>query len=375
MRDGVDGDLLHGRRREGRDRELADVRLPLDDVDLFAVQFLDDGADAAAAHADARADGIHLGIAGTDRHLRADAGLAGDRDDLDHAVVDLRGLLGEQGAHERFIGARKLHDRVVRRLVDHLHPAAVHVALGAVARLVVLHPALVLLHADVADHGAELVIHLQAVRLHAVATLEDRLAAGVEDRAKHVLVRRARDTRPDDLPDARGVALLQNVALGIVHALREGLLGRERRDAAQNARVEGRLHRVADPGVRIHAARFGERNVGRAFHGIVHDAALPGPDFERQGVHLHANVAGSVEALARRGLDRVRDDAKQRLAADAAFALESLENGIEVDGHGEGLSVGRWPDGKKRRTGAANRLRNGNGWAVYGKPGRASTPV
>ena len=40
--------------------------VPADDVDLLAAQFVDDVLDAAAAHAHARADGVHLACRSTD---------------------------------------------------------------------------------------------------------------------------------------------------------------------------------------------------------------------------------------------------------------------------------------------------------------------
>jgi hypothetical protein len=49
--------------------KLAGIRRPRDDVDFLALQFVDDGLHAAAAHTDAGAD-------------RVDGGIVGDHGDL-----------------------------------------------------------------------------------------------------------------------------------------------------------------------------------------------------------------------------------------------------------------------------------------------------
>ena len=58
----VEDDLGHLGRRQGVDDELGVLRLPLDDVDLLALQFADDGLHALSPHADAGADGVDRGI-------------------------------------------------------------------------------------------------------------------------------------------------------------------------------------------------------------------------------------------------------------------------------------------------------------------------
>ncbi len=63
----------------------------LDDVDLFAAQFANDGLDAHALHADTGADRVDVLVAGHDGDLGALTGLAGDGANGDGAVVDLGG--------------------------------------------------------------------------------------------------------------------------------------------------------------------------------------------------------------------------------------------------------------------------------------------
>src|SRR3546814_2093874 len=58
----VDDDALHRCGLERVDDEGRGVFGPGDDVDLFALHFLDDRLDAAALHADARADRIDAAV-------------------------------------------------------------------------------------------------------------------------------------------------------------------------------------------------------------------------------------------------------------------------------------------------------------------------
>ena len=67
----VEHDLGHLGRRQRVDDEGRRIRVPLDDVDLLALQLVDHGLHALAAHADAGADGIDRGILGDDGDLGA----------------------------------------------------------------------------------------------------------------------------------------------------------------------------------------------------------------------------------------------------------------------------------------------------------------
>ncbi len=69
----VEHDLGHLGRRQRVDDEGRRIRVPLDDVDLLALQLADHGLHARAAHADAGADGIDRGILGDHGDLGAGA--------------------------------------------------------------------------------------------------------------------------------------------------------------------------------------------------------------------------------------------------------------------------------------------------------------
>ena len=72
-------------RGQGRGDKLGDVLAPADDIDLLAVQLLDDLLDADAAGTDAGTDGIDIGVLAPDSQLGAGTGLTGDSLDLNGA--------------------------------------------------------------------------------------------------------------------------------------------------------------------------------------------------------------------------------------------------------------------------------------------------
>ena len=69
----VDDDAADGRRLEAVDDEGGEVLGPRDDVDLLALQLLDDRLDAAALHADAGADRVDRAVVADDADLGAAA--------------------------------------------------------------------------------------------------------------------------------------------------------------------------------------------------------------------------------------------------------------------------------------------------------------
>ena len=63
--------LGHFGRCQRIDNKCRNVRRPLDDVDLFALQFIDHGLNARAAHTNASADRINRAILGAHTNLGA----------------------------------------------------------------------------------------------------------------------------------------------------------------------------------------------------------------------------------------------------------------------------------------------------------------
>ena len=192
---------------------------PRNDVDLLALQLADHRLDAAAAHADAGADRIDRAVAGDHGDLGARARIAGDRLDLDDAVVDLRHFHGEQLRHELRMGARQ----------EDLRAA--------------------LLAAHVVDIGADAVAILEVLARDQLVAADDRLAAAEVD--DDVAVFDALDGAVDDLADAVLVFVELAVALGLAHLLHDHLLGRLRGDAAEIHRRQRLGDEVAELGVGV----------------------------------------------------------------------------------------------------------------------------
>src|SRR5512143_1457766 len=115
---GVDADALD---LGGRDRvadEASRVVIVRDDVDLLAAQLLDDRLDAAALHADARADRVDVAVARRHRDLGAGARLARARLDAHDLLVDLGDLLLEQLLEQALVRAGQDDLRAARVAVD-----------------------------------------------------------------------------------------------------------------------------------------------------------------------------------------------------------------------------------------------------------------
>ena len=220
----VEHDLGDFGRLQRVDDEGRGVLRPRDDVDLLALQLVDHRLDAAAAHADAGADRIDRGVARDDGDLGAAAGIAGDRLDLDDAVVDLRHFLREQLGHELRMGARQ----------EDLRAA--------------------LLAADVVDVGADAVAVAEGLARDQLVAADDALAAAEVD--DDVAVLDALDHAVDDLADAVLELLVLAVALGLAHLLHDHLLGRLGGDAAEIHRRQRLGDEVADLGGRVLIARL-----------------------------------------------------------------------------------------------------------------------
>src|SRR6201999_2226331 len=114
----VDDHLAYPRRAQGFGDEAGGLLVVRDDVDLLAAELGDDHADARAARADAGADRVDPVGVGDDGDLRAVTGLAGDADDFDQAVGDLRDLQLEQRFDQLRAAARDDDRRAFGRVGD-----------------------------------------------------------------------------------------------------------------------------------------------------------------------------------------------------------------------------------------------------------------
>ena len=96
--------IQHHFRHFGRGQRVNDKRgrilRPRNDVDLFALQFIDNRLHAAAAHAHASPDRINARVAGNHGNFCAAARVARDGANFDDAIINFRHFLAEQFRHE-----------------------------------------------------------------------------------------------------------------------------------------------------------------------------------------------------------------------------------------------------------------------------------
>src|SRR4029079_10186793 len=114
----VDDDAADGGRLERVDDEGGEVLAPRDDVDLLALELLDDGLDPAALHADAGGDRVDRAVVADNSDLGAAARIAGGGLDLDDSIVNLGHFLREQLLHEVGVRARQENLRAARFSAD-----------------------------------------------------------------------------------------------------------------------------------------------------------------------------------------------------------------------------------------------------------------
>ncbi len=183
---------------------LGELRVPFDDVDLLAGQFVDDVLNAQSALAHATAHGVHIGDGGDDGGLAACAGFAGNGLDLDHAVAHFRNLLLHEAAEEIAVCAAELDDRAACALV-HVDDEDLEIVAAAQffgADLILFHHEDFVLVVEEQGDGARGHIH-----------------------AAHL--------RGEDFAHLVCEILVDCVALGLANALQDDLFGGLRGDAAE----------------------------------------------------------------------------------------------------------------------------------------------
>ncbi len=286
---------------EGRD-----LVAELDDVDLFAAQFADDGLHAHALHAHAGAHGVHVLVAALHRDLGALAGLARNGADNHGVVVDLGNLRLEEVLHQFRRGAAHDHLRSLGGAV-HLEQHHAH----ALAYGELLQPRL---------------LALGAARLGFAQVVDDVLALDALDR------------RVQDFFFAVRVFLEDRVALGLADLLEDDLLGQLRGDAAQRAGVAI----DADFAAHFHARRqligLGQRDlVDRILDLILvgdHCLVDVGRNLAGLLVQFPAHVFLGLVVLARGQGDGLLDRADNDAGVDALLLAQELDALIQnVGGH------------------------------------------
>ena len=213
----VQNHFRHFRRLKRVHKEGGLVFIPRNDVDLLALKLVHDGLHAAAAHTDAGTDWVDGTVMRDNGDLGARAGVAGNRFDLDDAVVDFRHFHFEQLGHEFRRGAAQ----------ENLRAA--------------------LLAAHVFDVDADAVVRAIAFAANLLVPAQDRFAsAHVDD---DVAIFLALDQTVDDGPGAVFEFFVLAVTLSFADLLQDDLLGRLRRDAAHFNRRHFLDESVANLGV------------------------------------------------------------------------------------------------------------------------------
>ena len=105
-------------RRQAVDNEGRRVIGPLDDIDFFALQFTDDRLDARTAHTDTRPNRIDARIMRQHGDLGARTWVAGNRLDLNNAIVNFWHFLGKQHPHKLRMCPRQKNLRPAGFLAD-----------------------------------------------------------------------------------------------------------------------------------------------------------------------------------------------------------------------------------------------------------------
>src|SRR5690606_6854511 len=190
----VQDDLGDFRGLQCVDDEGCRILRPRDDVDLLTLKFANDGLNTRAAHTDAGAYRIDRGIVRDDGNLRARTRIAGDRLDLDDAIIDFRHFHGEQLDHELRMRARQEDLRAT------------------------------LFATYVIDIGAHAVAVTEGLaRDHFVAADDAFTAAEIDN---HVTVFDPLHGAVDDFANAILELVILAVALGLAHLLDDDLLCR-----------------------------------------------------------------------------------------------------------------------------------------------------
>ncbi len=277
-------DRVHDRRLHGvHDVDLLTL-VPANDVDLFAIQLVDDVLDPAAADTDAGAHAVDLVVDRLDRDLGPVAGVAGEGLDLDDPLLDLGDLELEEVPEDVRVSAREDDPDALPDLL-HLEDEALH----ALARVVGLAR-------DLLAPGNDPL---------ALAQVHDHVRALVAlDRAVH------------ERADLLDVLVEDDVPLRLADLLDHDLLGGEGRDAAEVAQVLDRTLAV-------------ERR-----------------DVARVAVDLDHDVLVRAELLLRRREKGALDPLEDELLVDRLLTMERVDDPEDVPAlhvhHGAHLRVLSW---------------------------------
>src|SRR5438094_6135794 len=332
----VHDDLRHLGRRERAAHVLRRVARPRHDVDLLAAQLLHHRLHARTAHADAGADRIDVAVVGGDRDLRPPARLARRALHLDDALVDLGHLLLEELDQQPRGGARE----------DDLRPLAGEL--------------------DVEDVGADAVALAVALARDLLLLGEDGVGAPqVHD---DVFLLEALHDAGEELALPPLELVVDDVPLGVAHALDDVLLRGLGSDATELLGRELGEQLVADLGVRIELdARLGERHLILRVLDVVDDRLdLEEFHLAQLGVELGLDVLLVTEGLLGRRQHRLLERLDDDVAVDALLLAHLLDDAVQVRLHGASLTL-------RACGGPAGRLKSWSTWAFSIAPSAMAT--
>src|SRR6202040_1582572 len=235
----VKHDLDNFGRLQRVDDEGGGIRRPWNDIDLLALQFIDDRLHPRSAHADAGADRIDRSIPRNHRDLGARPRIARDRLHLDDIIVDFRHFLAKQFCHELRMRARQ----------KNLRPT--------------------LFAANVIDIGAGAVAWPENFTRDHFVTPYRRLAASEID--DHIAKFHPLHDAVDDIADPALVLLILPVALGFADLLYDHLLGRLRGDPPEIERGQGFRDPIAGLRRRVFLARLVDRDLSGVVLDLIDD--------------------------------------------------------------------------------------------------------
>ena len=249
---------------------------PLNDVDFFALQFVDDRLNAHAAHTDAGADGINRRIGRGHRHFRARTGVAGNGFDFNHTVINFGNFLREQLRQKLRMRAGQ-KDLRPAGFQTHVH----NVSADSVAR---------------------------AERFAANHFVPTQNGFGAADIDNHAARFNAFDNAVNDFADTVFILVILADAFGIADFLTDNLFRRLRRNTAE---VNGRQlvdNEIADVEFRVFFLGFADTDLRRLVFdfGVIRndfDKAIQ-TDFARFAVNLRANIVLCAVFRATRFLNR-----------------------------------------------------------------------
>jgi hypothetical protein len=219
--------------------------------------------------------------------------IAGDRADLDDAVVDFRHFHGEQLDHELRMGARQ----------EDLRAA--------------------LLAAHVIDIGAHAVAITEGFARDQFVAADDAFAAAEID--DDIAVFDALDGAVDDLADAILEFVVLAVALGFAHFLHDHLLGRLGGDTAEIDRRQRVGDKIAELGIRVAVAGQRQRDLQGVVLGVIDNLEQTlQADLAGLGIDVGADVGFRSVARACGLLDRIGHGGDDDLAVNGLLARDRV---------------------------------------------------